>query len=173
MTPKQQRFVEEYLVDLNGTQAAIRAGYSPKTANEQAARLLANVSVQQAVAAGREARAERTKVTADWVLERLVEVTERCMQHEPVLDRKGQPVVIVTGAGETAAAYVFDAKGANGALGLIGRHLGMFTDKHEVSGPGGGPMEVVDRPPNETREEWIARRNRELGRVGAATGTAD
>ena len=46
MTTKQQRFVEEYLIDLNATQAAIRAGYSAKTANEQGARLLANVSVR-------------------------------------------------------------------------------------------------------------------------------
>lgn len=45
MTDKQARFCEEYMIDLNATQAAIRAGYSPKTANEQAARLLANVSI--------------------------------------------------------------------------------------------------------------------------------
>ena len=49
MTAKQERFVEEYLIDLNATQAAIRAGYSPKTANEQGARLLAKVSVQTAI----------------------------------------------------------------------------------------------------------------------------
>ena len=49
MTAKQERFVEEYLIDLNATQAAIRAGYSPKTANEQGARLLAKVSIQAAV----------------------------------------------------------------------------------------------------------------------------
>lgn len=46
---KQQRFVDEYLIDLNATQAAIRAGYSEKTANEQAARLLANVSIKEAI----------------------------------------------------------------------------------------------------------------------------
>lgn len=68
MTPKQQRFVLEYLVDLNATQAATRAGYSAHTANEQGARLLANASVAAAVAAGLEARAERTAITADAVL---------------------------------------------------------------------------------------------------------
>ena len=52
LTPRQARFVKEYLVDLNGTQAAIRAGYSSRTANEQAARLLANISVKAAVEAG-------------------------------------------------------------------------------------------------------------------------
>lgn len=70
MTPKQQRFVEEYLVDLNATQAAIRAGYSKKTANEQAARLLANVSVQAAVAAARASLSERTEITQSMVLTR-------------------------------------------------------------------------------------------------------
>lgn len=68
LTPKQEAFVREYLVDLNATQAAMRAGYSAKTANEQGARLLANASVKDAVAAAKEARAERLDITADMVL---------------------------------------------------------------------------------------------------------
>ena len=47
LTDRRQKFVDEYLMDLNATQAAIRAGYSARTANEQAARLLANVSIQE------------------------------------------------------------------------------------------------------------------------------
>lgn len=70
LTPKQQRFVEEYLVDLNATQAAIRAGYSPKTANEQASRLLANVNVKAAVAEAQKRLSERTEITQDMVLNR-------------------------------------------------------------------------------------------------------
>ena len=49
ITPKQQRFVDEYLIDLNATQAAIRAGYSPKTANRKGNRLLSKVDIQQAI----------------------------------------------------------------------------------------------------------------------------
>lgn len=71
LTPRQAAFVREYLVDLNGTQAAIRAGYSPKTANEQAARLLANASVRAAVREGQTARAERVQLAADEVLREL------------------------------------------------------------------------------------------------------
>lgn len=71
MTPKQEAFVREYLIDLNATQAAIRAGYSERTANEQGARLLANVSVRSAVAEAQKARSERTQVDAEWVLKRL------------------------------------------------------------------------------------------------------
>lgn len=69
LTPRQQRFVEEYLVDLNGTQAAIRAGYSKATANEQAARLLANVSVQSHLAEARRIQQERTGISADRVVQ--------------------------------------------------------------------------------------------------------
>ena len=70
-TPKQAAFVQEYLKDLNGTQAAIRAGYSKRTANEQASRLLANVNIQEAVAKAKAERSNRTKIDADWVLKRL------------------------------------------------------------------------------------------------------
>lgn len=68
LTEKQQRFVDEYLVDLNATQAAIRAGYSPHTANEQGAQLLAKLSIQNAVREARSAQQKRTAITADTVL---------------------------------------------------------------------------------------------------------
>lgn len=71
LTAKQQRFVAEYLIDLNATQAAIRAGYSEKTAAEQASRLLTNVKVGEAIQAAMKARSERTEINADWVLKRL------------------------------------------------------------------------------------------------------
>lgn len=69
LNPKQEAFVREYLVDLNGKQAAIRAGYSPKTAEVQASRLLSHVKVQEAIAAGKQAIAERTGITLERVLE--------------------------------------------------------------------------------------------------------
>ena len=74
LNPKQQRFVEEYLVDLNGTQAAIRAGYSAHTANEQAARLLANVSVRSAIARGKSDVAARTGASVDELVSRMRQI---------------------------------------------------------------------------------------------------
>jgi len=71
LTPKQQRFVEEYLVDLNGTQAAIRAGYAPKRAENQAYQLLQIPTVQAAIAAARQKLSDRTEITQDMVLKRL------------------------------------------------------------------------------------------------------
>ena len=74
LTSKQLRFVNEYLVDLNATQAAIRAGYSERTVVVQASRLLTNVNVQQAVALAILKRSERTEITQDRVLEELARV---------------------------------------------------------------------------------------------------
>lgn len=71
LNPRHARFVAEYLVDLNATQAAIRAGYSRKTANEQGARLLANVSVAAAIAAGTARHLDRAELSAVRVLEEL------------------------------------------------------------------------------------------------------
>jgi phage terminase small subunit len=69
MTPKQEAFVREYLIDLNATQAAIRAGYSADTASEQGSRLLGNVKVAEAIAQGKEQRAEKCEIDALWVLQ--------------------------------------------------------------------------------------------------------
>ena len=69
LTPKQARFVEEFLIDLNATQAAIRAGYAHPTT--QGPRLLDNVGVAAAIAAAQEKRSRRTEIDAAWVLTRL------------------------------------------------------------------------------------------------------
>ena len=69
LNDKQKQFCREYIVDLNGTQAAIRAGYSKKTSNEQAARLLAKVSIQTYVKELIEKRAKKTEITAERVLQ--------------------------------------------------------------------------------------------------------
>jgi len=71
LTPKQQRFVEEYLIDLNATQAAIRAGYSKKTAEVTGSRLLRNAKVKEAIKQAAKERSERTGVTQDMVIDQL------------------------------------------------------------------------------------------------------
>lgn len=73
LNEKQLRFAQEYIVDLNATKAAIRAGYSENTAKQQGSRLLTNVDVQAVIAAGKGERSETTKVNAEWVLTRLTE----------------------------------------------------------------------------------------------------
>ena len=73
MTPKQARFVEEFLFDLNATQAAIRAGYSAKTAKAIGCENLAKPDIAAAIAEAQAARSERTKIDTDWVLTRLAD----------------------------------------------------------------------------------------------------
>ena len=142
---KQKEFVRQYLVALNATQAAVRAGYSVKTAYRQGADLLQKTSIREAIEKAQAKRARRVEVTQDYVLSNLVEVVERTMQRAPVTNRKGEQVTDEEGR----AVWTFDAKGANRALELLGKHLGIFTDKirAEVSGPDGGPVasEIVVR----------------------------
>ncbi len=74
MTQKQKRFVEEYLIDLNATKAAIRAGYSPKTANEQGSQNLAKVSIQAAIDKAMAERSRRTGINQDRVIQELAKL---------------------------------------------------------------------------------------------------
>ena len=106
MTPKQKRFVAEYLCDLNATQAAKRAGYSEKTASETGYENLRKPQIAAAIAAGQAARSERAEVTADYVLACIVATVEECRSEE---HRNPQAAL----------------KG----LELLGRHLAMFTDR--------------------------------------------
>jgi HEPN/RES N-terminal domain 1/Terminase small subunit/RES domain len=88
LRPKQQRFVEEYLVDLNATQAAIRAGYSAKTAQHIAWELLQKTTVQAAIQAGRERLAQRTRWTRERILAQLEPIAE--LDFSAVLDWSGE-----------------------------------------------------------------------------------
>lgn len=132
LNEKQEAFCREYIIDLNATQAAIRAGYSAKTAQEQSSRLLSNAMVSDRVAELKAERAQRTQIDADWVLTAAKRVYDRCMQDEPVLDRKGEPVMCTTANGSVAAAYTFDAAGANKALDTIGKHVNVNAFKTSI-----------------------------------------
>lgn len=128
LTPKQEMFVKEYLVDLNATQAAVRAGYSEKTANAQGSRLLANVNIRAYIEKAQAERAEKLQLDADWVLRRLKEISDKCMTAVPV-------ETFVPGEGMVESGeYEFDSTGANRATELIGKHLGMFKDKLDITG---------------------------------------
>jgi len=124
LTPKQEQFCLEYIVDLNGTQAAIRAGYSEKTANEQASQLLTKPAVKRRVQELMGERSKRTEITADYVLGKIKETIERCSQAEPVYDKDG----LATGE------WKFEHNGVLKGCELLGKHLKLFTDKHDVSG---------------------------------------
>ncbi len=169
LTPKQARFVEEYLIDLNATQAAIRAGYSERSARTTASRLLTNDDISRAIEEAQQSRSERTEITADWVLGNLRDVAIRCQQKEPVMifDRAEREMVQAT-TPDGEGVWQFDSSGANRALELIGKHLGMFKDRVEHSGPNGGPIETRDTTLDDLTDEELAALALDL-----AKGTAD
>ena len=222
LTPRQQAFVREYLVDLNATQAATRAGYSARTANEQGARLLAHVSVRSAVDKAMQKRAQRVEATADEVLRdlwaiakadprELIELRRCCCRYCWGLDFKYQRTAgelerdreafnALADKDRARMGGVFNEKGGAGynakrpphedcpecfgdgvesvhahdsrklspgaarlyagvkqtkegleikmhaqdaALVHVGKHLGMFKDRLEHSGPDGKPLQAL------------------------------
>lgn len=133
LTPKQEMFCREYLVDLCATQAAIRAGYSAKTAGSMSVKLVAKSAIQQRIQELRVEREKRVSVTADYVLTSIVDTMERCKQAEPVLDREGLPT------GE----FKFDSGAVLKGAELLGRHLAMWTDRQRIEDPDGNALPVL------------------------------
>ena len=158
LTPKQQRFVEEYLIDLNATQAAIRAGYSEKTAQQMGSENLLKPVVAKAIQEASDARQERTQVDADYVLKRLVEIDQ--MDVLDIMDDNGNvkplkewPKVwrqsisnIESVSLEDEAGWLKKIKWPDKVknLELLGKHIavGAFKEKVEHTGANGGPIDL-------------------------------
>lgn len=159
LTPKQQRFVEEYLIDLNATQAAIRAGYSEKTAAAIGAENLIKPNIQNAIQEAQAKRQEQTQIDAAYVLRRLVEIDQ--MDVLDIMDDKyclkpiGEwPKIwrqyisnIETISMDDGEGWLKKIKWPDKVknLELLGRHVsvGAFKDKVEHTGPNGGDINVT------------------------------
>ena len=126
---RYELFCQEYVVDYNGTQAAIRAGYKEKSARQQASRLLASEEVLTRISELQKDQLDRLALSQDYVVLQLLETYKCCREPTPVM--RYDPS---TGEMEETGMYQFDSKGALRALELIGKHLGMFSDKVHVSG---------------------------------------
>jgi len=124
ITAKQKRFCEEYMIDLNGKQAAIRAGYSETSAQQIAAENMLKPVVAEYINEMKSKRSEKVEIDAAWVLRQAVKVHKRCMQAEEIKDREG---------GSTGE-YKFEHAGANKALEIIGKHVDVqaFLEKKEI-----------------------------------------
>lgn len=168
LTDKQKRFCDEYLIDLNATQAAIRAGYTEKYANTNASKLLQNTTISQYIGERQKELSRKTEITQERVIRELAliafsnnadyaHVVEKKMQVEAggalvdVLDKDGNPVMYRTVepvlteelTEEQKRALAVIKKGRDGlevkscdkvkALELLGKHLGIFTDKIEAN----------------------------------------
>lgn len=124
ITPKQERFCQEYIVDYNGAQAAVRAGYAANSARKTASRLLTNADILARVRELQREQTARLALTQDYVLQQLVDTYRCCRKPEPVLVYDPD-----AGGMVESGKYQFDSKGALRALELIGKHLGMYQDK--------------------------------------------
>ena len=136
LSPKRAIFVREYLIDLNGTQAAIRAGYSAKSAEQQASRLLNNVKVSAAVRESMDARIARVELSQDYVLKTILDTVERCRQATPVLDRKGEQILVAMPSGkELVPAFTFEPIAVIKGCELLGKHLGIWNEVGSKTNP--------------------------------------
>lgn len=149
LTEKQKRFVDEYLIDLNATQAAIRAGYSPNTADKIGSELLGKTRVSNEIKAAMAERSRRTGINQDRIL---MELAKIALVNPAKVVNFDEATILEDALPEDLAAVAsvkvkrFPTKDGEGierevkfydktkALDLAGRHLGMFKDKLEVSG---------------------------------------
>lgn len=146
MTKKQKLFIEEYLIDLNATQAAIRAGYSPDTAGSIGNENLKKPEIQARIAKAMAERSKRTGVNAERVILELAKIA--FVNANDVIDTDTATLKPEATPEDTAAIQSVKVKtfGEDGlereikmadklkALELLGKHLGMFKDKVELSG---------------------------------------
>lgn len=148
LTEKQQRFIDEYLIDLNATQAAIRAGYSVKTAKDIGCQNLAKLNIQQAISEKMAERSKRTGVNQDRIVLELAKIA--FVNAADVIDSDDATIKAGATADDTAAIQsvkvkVIPTKEGEGvereirlndklkALELLGKHLGMWNDKLDVN----------------------------------------
>lgn len=160
LTPKQRRFIEAYIIDLNATQAAIRAGYSGKTAKSQGQRLLTNADVADAIAAAMNECADKNKLDAQRVLQELACLAfcdvgnafnpDGTMKPIHGIDEDTRRAIVGFDviAMEENGAFVGTLKKVKfadklRALELLGKHLGLFTDVLKVKGEAENPIRLM------------------------------
>lgn len=125
---KHRKFLEAYLKEPNATKSAILAGYSEKSARQIGARLLTNTAIKQEIERIQKKVTEKTELNAEYVLNSIKNVAERCMQASPVMEK-------VDGEWVETGEFRFDSSGANKALELLGKNLGLWKEVGSKDNP--------------------------------------
>lgn len=183
LNDKQRRFVDEYLIDLNATKAAIRAGYSAKTAGSQAFDLLKKPEISAAVQAGKAARSKETGIDAQTVLGELLRLARVDIAGAFYPDGGLKPIHEIPEDVRRAISGVevleeFSGRGGDRsqvgwtkkikfwdkarALEMLAKHLGLLKERVELTGKDGGPVEVAELTPEQARKLILER----LGQSG-------
>lgn len=142
-TDKMERFCQEYLVDLNATAAAGRAGYAKNSANEQGSQLLAKLSIKKRIKELAKQNATAAEVTPELVLTTIKETMERCSQDIRPVMAKGKQRTEMDEEGAEHPVFKFDSQGTYRGAELLGRYLSLFTDRTELTGANGQPLQVI------------------------------
>ena len=189
LTAKQERFINEYIIDLNASAAALRAGYSPKSAGKIGFQLLENTRIQAGLQKAMKKREKRTEITADRVLAEYAKIAfadikdflaygtvktqidfdeeqgKPIFGYKQIVDARPSADIDGTMVNEVSigkdGTFKFKLHDKKGALDMIGKHLGMFIDKSEITGKDGGPIETSIQTPEERQariNELIAKR---------------
>lgn len=163
LSPKQQRFADEYLIDLNATQAAIRAGYSPKSAEQQGSRLLRNAKVRAYIDERMAEHSKRTGVNQERIIRELARIA--FLDPTQLVDMDTAELLSDTSADDRAAISSIKVKTMSSeetemiereirfadkikALELLGKRFGMWIDKQQVDVQ--GAVQIVDDVPGDT-----------------------
>ena len=143
---RHEKFCQEYVIDYNGTQAAIRAGYEKQSARQQASRLLSQEDILSRIMELQADQVKRLSISQDYVVMQLLDTYKSCREAAPVMKYDYDLGEMV----ETGL-YQFDSKGALRALELLGKHLGMYGPKSAPVGQNGGNL--LARLTKETGED--------------------
>lgn len=178
LTGQQKLFVREYMIDLNATQAAIRAGYSAKTAESMGNKLMQKPHIKAAIQKQMDKRSRKTDITAERVLQELAKIgfadikdflryeTEKTVVdyddegnpvygYKQIVEAKPSEEIDGTLVNEVSigkdGTFRFKMHDKKAALEMLGKHLKLFTDRQEITGADGGPLQAVifngiDRP---------------------------
>lgn len=143
LTTKMKNFVDEYFVDFNGSAAVRRAGYRSKNPHKMAGKLMNHPLVRQEIEKKKKEREEKTELTADYVINKLVAIADEEQSKNPQASLR--------------------------SLELLGKYLGLYKDRQEISGPDGDAIQMETKK----TEENIAAFKSKLNRLARRAGTAE